>query len=85
MMSLSPFMILCGAFIAKVFYLNYANLSDITIYQQLMASATEQETAKYAKAGGIAEEVLTSIRTVIAFNGQNKENERSVSKNSCDC
>jgi hypothetical protein len=29
--------------------------------------------------------VLTSIRTVIAFNGQNKENERSVSKNSCDC
>lgn len=41
-----------------------------------MASATEQETEKYAKAGAIAEEVFTSIRTVIAFNGQKKENER---------
>nr|AJM87336.1 P-glycoprotein [Cylicocyclus elongatus] len=59
MMSLSPFMIICGAFIAK-----------------LMASAATEEAKKYAVAGGIAEEVLTSMRTVIAFNGQPYECER---------
>ncbi|VDN18141.1 unnamed protein product, partial [Gongylonema pulchrum] len=30
----------------------------------------------YEKAGAIAEEVITGIRTVIAFNGQNKEIDR---------
>ena len=30
----------------------------------------------YAKAGTFAEEVLSSIRTVVAFGGQNKEVER---------
>ncbi|PIO59293.1 ABC transporter, ATP-binding protein, partial [Teladorsagia circumcincta] len=59
MMSLAPFMIICGAFIAK-----------------LMASAATREAKKYAVAGGIAEEVLTSMRTVIAFNGQPYECER---------
>ncbi|WKY07556.1 hypothetical protein Q1695_007208 [Nippostrongylus brasiliensis] len=59
MMSLAPFMIICGAFIAK-----------------LMATASSQEAKKYAVAGGIAEEVLTSMRTVIAFNGQPHECER---------
>ncbi|CAD6186832.1 unnamed protein product [Caenorhabditis auriculariae] len=56
MMSLAPFMIICGAFIAK-----------------LMASASTEEAKKYAVAGGLAEEVLTSMRTVIAFNGQKYE------------
>ncbi|CAI4228037.1 unnamed protein product [Auanema sp. JU1783] len=56
MMALAPFMIVCGAFIAK-----------------LMATAATREAKKYAIAGGIAEEVLTSMRTVIAFNGQHKE------------
>ncbi|VDM75530.1 unnamed protein product, partial [Strongylus vulgaris] len=46
MMSLAPFMIICGAFIAK-----------------LMATAATREAKKYAVAGGIAEEVLTSMRT----------------------
>ncbi|EYC19306.1 hypothetical protein Y032_0024g1008 [Ancylostoma ceylanicum] len=59
MMSLAPFMIICGAFIAK-----------------LMASAATREAKKYAVAGGIAEEVLTSMRTVIAFNGQPFECQR---------
>ncbi|GMT24903.1 hypothetical protein PFISCL1PPCAC_16200, partial [Pristionchus fissidentatus] len=56
MMSLSPFMIICGGFIAK-----------------LMASATAEEARKYAIAGGIAEEVLSSVRTVHAFNAQHHE------------
>jgi ATP-binding cassette subfamily B (MDR/TAP) protein 1 len=38
-----------------------------------MANATAKESINYSKAGAIAEEVLTSIRTVIAFNGQKKE------------
>ncbi|PAV65224.1 hypothetical protein WR25_20742 [Diploscapter pachys] len=59
MMSLSPFMIICGAFISK-----------------LMASAATAEAKKYAIAGGIAEEVLTSMRTVISFNGQYYEADR---------
>uniref|UniRef100_A0A914CAD8 ABC-type xenobiotic transporter n=1 Tax=Acrobeloides nanus TaxID=290746 RepID=A0A914CAD8_9BILA len=43
---------------------------------QLMASSTEKEAKNYAKAGAIAEEVLTSIRTVVAFNGQEMECKR---------
>lgn len=41
-----------------------------------MASATAKEAENYATAGGIAEEVLTSIRTVVAFNGQKFECDR---------
>ncbi len=37
---------------------------------------TEKELAAYGKAGAIAEEVLSSIRTVIAFGGQQKEVKR---------
>ena len=39
-----------------------------------MFAAKEQNI--YAKAGSIAEEVLSSIRTVIAFGGEEKEIER---------
>ncbi|CAJ0936179.1 unnamed protein product, partial [Mesorhabditis belari] len=56
MMSLSPVLIICGGFMAR-----------------LMASATAAEIKKYSVAGQIAEEVLTSIRTVFAFNGQEGE------------
>ncbi|CAJ0947065.1 unnamed protein product, partial [Mesorhabditis belari] len=59
MMALSPVIIFCGAFMAR-----------------MMASATAEETKKYAIAGQIAEEVLTSIRTVFAFNGQEQEAKR---------
>lgn len=37
---------------------------------------TEKELAAYGKAGSIAEEVLSSIRTVVAFGGQKKEVDR---------
>ncbi|CAJ0587561.1 unnamed protein product, partial [Mesorhabditis spiculigera] len=59
MMALSPLLIICGLFIAK-----------------LMASSTAEEMKKYAVAGKIAEEVLTSVRTVFAFNGQFAECDR---------
>ncbi len=56
MMSLSPFVIICGAFLAK-----------------LMASIGTKEAIQYAKAGAVAEEALSSMRTVVAFNGQEQE------------
>lgn len=37
---------------------------------------TKKELDAYASASAIAEEVLGSIRTVLAFDGQAKENER---------
>ncbi|XP_059164342.1 ATP-dependent translocase ABCB1-like [Physella acuta] len=40
---------------------------------KLMASYSAREQEKYAKAGAIAEEVLSCIRTVISFNGHSKE------------
>ncbi len=37
---------------------------------------TKNELSNYAKAGAIADEVLTAIRTVFAFNGAQKEHKR---------
>ena len=42
---------------------------------------TEKELNAYAKAGNIAEEVISSMRTVAAFGGQFKEIERFVVSN----
>ena len=43
---------------------------------QLQTSLAEKESVAYARAGAIAEEVLSGIRTVVAFGGQSKELER---------
>ena len=43
---------------------------------QMLSSITTKELDAYAKAGSIAEEVLSSIRTVAAFGGERKEIER---------
>ena len=37
---------------------------------------TTKELKSYAKAGSIAEEVFTAVRTVFAFNGAQKEHKR---------
>ena len=37
---------------------------------------TEKELAAYAKAGAVAEEVFSAVRTVVAFGGQDKEVKR---------
>ena len=42
----------------------------------MMASLQNKEQGAYAKAGSVAEEVLSSIRTVSAFGGEDKEVER---------
>ena len=47
-----------------------------TLLLQLIANTVKQEQETYAKAGAIAEEVLSCMRTVIAFNGQQQEIKR---------
>ncbi|XP_051999478.1 ATP-binding cassette, sub-family B (MDR/TAP), member 4 [Xyrauchen texanus] len=46
------------------------------IIGKVMTSFTSMEQTAYAKAGAVAEEVLSAIRTVFAFGGQKKEMER---------
>ena len=41
-----------------------------------MTGASTNESAAYAKAGAVAEEVISSIRTVAAFGGEQKECDR---------
>uniref|UniRef100_H3BX23 ATP-binding cassette, sub-family B (MDR/TAP), member 4 n=1 Tax=Tetraodon nigroviridis TaxID=99883 RepID=H3BX23_TETNG len=45
-------------------------------FSKVLASFTNKEQTAYAKAGAVAEEVLSAIRTVFAFSGQTKEIER---------
>ncbi|XP_030057521.1 ATP-binding cassette sub-family B member 5 isoform X2 [Microcaecilia unicolor] len=46
---------------------------------KMLVSLTNKELTAYAKAGAVAEEVLSSIRTVVAFGGQEKEINRYTS------
>lgn len=41
---------------------------------------TRNELGSYAKAGAVAEEVISAIRTVFAFNGSQKEHQRYLMK-----
>ncbi|XP_057691285.1 LOW QUALITY PROTEIN: ATP-dependent translocase ABCB1-like [Corythoichthys intestinalis] len=49
---------------------------SVALFSKVIASFTSKEQAAYAKAGAVAEEVLSSIRTVFAFNGQQREIKR---------
>ena len=55
---------------------SYLDISIVSI--QLGVALTQKELNAYAKAGSIAEEVLSSIRTVVAFGGEQKECSRYV-------
>ncbi|XP_014140363.2 ATP-binding cassette sub-family B member 5 isoform X1 [Falco cherrug] len=46
--------------------------ASAAVWSILLASLTAKELTAYAKAGAVAEEILTAIRTVMAFNGQEK-------------
>ncbi|KAJ8291016.1 hypothetical protein GJAV_G00020440 [Gymnothorax javanicus] len=46
------------------------------VLSKLMTSFTSKEQTAYAKAGAVAEEVLSAVRTVMAFSGQKKEIDR---------
>ena len=43
---------------------------------QIVATFTVREQSAYAAAGAVAEEVFSSIRTVMAFGGEDREVER---------
>ncbi|CDQ94464.1 unnamed protein product, partial [Oncorhynchus mykiss] len=47
------------------------------IFSKVLTSFTSLEQSAYAKAGAVAEEVISSVRTVFAFGGQQKEITRS--------
>ncbi|XP_033108642.1 ATP-dependent translocase ABCB1-like [Anneissia japonica] len=44
-----------------------------TIITKIVTQFAKKEQDSYAKAGSVAEEVLSAIRTVVAFGGENKE------------
>ncbi|NXS93696.1 MDR1 protein, partial [Jacana jacana] len=46
--------------------------ASAAVWSTLLASLTAKELSAYSKAGAVAEEILTAIRTVVAFNGQQK-------------
>jgi len=46
------------------------------LYLQIASTMAKKELKAYAKAGAVAEEVISAIRTVTAFGGQKKESKR---------
>ena len=78
----------CFLFYIKTYYLLYMFFYtkikqsinqfwvNLNIFTQATSSFTNKELDAYAKAGAVAEEVISSIRTVAAFNGQEKEIKR---------
>ncbi|CAK9804633.1 Multidrug resistance protein homolog 49 [Anthophora quadrimaculata] len=50
------------------------------VVAKVQSSLTAQELSAYGQAGNVAEEVLGAIRTVIAFNGEQKEVDRYAEK-----
>lgn len=48
------------------------------VVAKVQSSLTAQELNAYGEAGSVAEEVLSAIRTVVAFNGEQKEVKRYV-------
>nr|KAG5714213.1 hypothetical protein BaRGS_018430 [Batillaria attramentaria] len=65
----------CGAIAGFIIGFVYGWKLTLVILA-LAASMTTKELQAYAKAGAVAEEVFSSIRTVVAFGGQDKEAER---------
>ncbi len=49
---------------------------SVVLFSQVTSILTSNELKSYARAGAIAEEVLTAIRTVFAYNGAPKEHKR---------
>ena len=70
-MSLSPLLFIAALLFTKVHSSeNFKFMKTIKILSfQLTGFLTSSELKSYAKAGAVAEEVFTGIRTVFAFNG----------------
>ena len=64
--------------------IGFLNYLYIKWYFQVIGNLTSREQSAYAKAGSIAEEVLSSIRTVVAFGGEEKEYQRYFFMDICE-
>ncbi|XP_045351001.1 ATP-binding cassette sub-family B member 5 [Leopardus geoffroyi] len=51
-------------------------IASAAMFSRIMISLSSKELNAYSKAGAVAEEVLSSIRTVVAFGAQEKEIQR---------
>ncbi|XP_059477636.1 ATP-dependent translocase ABCB1-like [Neocloeon triangulifer] len=51
-------------------------IASTALVTKMQASLTERELKAYASAGAVCEEVLTAVRTVMAFGGEEKETKR---------
>lgn len=64
----------CGKNNLRYIRIEYKHSSTVTLFDfQLAGVLTTNELKSYASAGAVAEEVITAIRTVFAFNGGKKE------------
>ena len=46
------------------------------MYFQIQANVSQEESEAYSKAGSVAEEVFSAIRTVVSLGGERKEIQR---------
>ena len=77
MIGCAPIVIVLGGIVQRVSYFNALLFTVFSLsHWQLVTKLTAKEQAQYAGAGAIAEEVIGSFRTVMAFGGQEKEVER---------
>jgi hypothetical protein len=54
---------------------SYRSIYHLTLlyFVQVQSSLTTQELQSYGDAGAVAEEVVSSVQTVVAFGGEDKE------------
>jgi ABC-type multidrug transport system fused ATPase/permease subunit len=79
-LSVSPFIIIFFNVTVKVrlFTVSFTKFIMSEIVFQIIMKYTIKEIQAFASASSIAQEVLRNIRTVTAFHGQTKEEERSI-------
>lgn len=78
-LAVSPLLMISSSILFKVNkHVENSTVFIVSINFKLTTAFTKKELAAYAKAGAVAEEVLSSIRTVVAFGGEDKETERLV-------
>ena len=81
MLATTPFMVVSAAYFVRVSNLCLYNMKQFDYinfisHYQTLAKLSSEGLKEYASAGAVAEEVFSSIRTVVAFGGQQKEVER---------
>uniref|UniRef100_A0A8C1LUQ8 ATP-binding cassette, sub-family B (MDR/TAP), member 11b n=1 Tax=Cyprinus carpio TaxID=7962 RepID=A0A8C1LUQ8_CYPCA len=74
--SAQPLMLLVFGMLTDTFIEYDIELNELSDPEKFVAKLTGMELQAYAKAGAVADEVLSSVRTVAAFGGEKKEVER---------